>query len=81
MTSNLIEGNKEQMDEGNKRASCITSSLLPTRIEKFLPRVKDLVLVHTHPIGKELDHLRNNGDVSRRYFNFRNKYVFSFRNA
>ncbi len=61
MTSKVFEGLGERFDYDN-RARKIPSSfslpLLPHGARSLLPKIKDIVVVHSHPMPPEVDHLQ-----------------------
>lgn len=60
-TSRVFEGTGEQIDYKNSDKISATSSfnppLLPQGIRSLIPGMKDIVVVHTHPMPPKLDHL------------------------
>jgi hypothetical protein len=59
LTSKIFEGFGESYnyDEIGKHPPSFSPPFLPHGLKSLYPRVKDEVLVHTHPIPTEIDHL------------------------
>ena len=59
LTSKIFEGLGERYNyDGNgKHPPSFSPPFLPHGLKSLSPRVRDIVLVHTHPIPAEIDHL------------------------